>query len=133
MMSEVPRVNISGEKNCKSTFKWFERVKIHETAPGRRRPILRIEYANTIYHTTLHHLSINVACINIRVLVPESVQMPPPPLQEVKKQSDRNMVHNLSNVFNQAWSLYDVSQVLALLKVIAAIKPFPSRHIRLFD
>ena len=61
--------------------KWSETRKKHETADPsaaatadrrrRRRPILPVEYVNTSYHTTFHqNISINVACVQKRVLVP---------------------------------------------------------------
>ena len=56
--------------------KWSETRKKHETADpsaaaDRRQPIFRVEYVNTSYHTTFHqNISINVACIQKRALVP---------------------------------------------------------------
>ena len=59
--------------------KWSETRKKHETADPsagadrrrRRQPIFRVEYVNTSYHTTFHqNISINVACIQKRALVP---------------------------------------------------------------
>ena len=61
--------------------KWSETCKKHETADPsadaaadrrrRRRPIFPVEYVNTSYHTTFHqNISINVACMHKRVLVP---------------------------------------------------------------
>ena len=80
MYDVIPEVKIFSEKKfCKSTPNGLKRVKKHETADPsaaddrrrRRRPILRLEYVNTSYHTTFHqNISINVACVHKRALVP---------------------------------------------------------------
>ena len=81
VITEVPVVKIFSEKKIlQIDSKWSETRKKHETADPsaaaadgrrrRRRPILRLEYTNTNYHTTSHqNLSINVASIHKRVLV----------------------------------------------------------------
>ena len=81
VITEVPEVKIFSEKKiCKSTPNGLKRVKKNETADpsaaiaddcNRRLPILRVECVNTRYHTTFHqNISINVACVQKRVLVP---------------------------------------------------------------
>ena len=78
---EILGVKIFCEKKIlQIDSKWSETRKKHETADPsaaatadrrrRRRPILPVEYVNTSYHTTFHqNISINVACIQKRVLV----------------------------------------------------------------
>ena len=65
--------------------KWSETRKKHKTADpsvaaDRWQPVFRVEYVNTSYHTTFHqNISINVACIHKRPLVPWKCQNAPPP------------------------------------------------------
>ena len=82
VITEVPVVKIFSEKKfLQIDSKWSETRKKHETADPsaaavadrrrRRRPIFPVEYVNTSYHTTFHqNISINVACIHKRALVP---------------------------------------------------------------
>ena len=82
VITEVPVVKIFSEKKfLQIDSKWSETRKKHETADPsaaagadrrrRRQPIFRVEYVNTSYHTTFHqNISINVACVQKRVLVP---------------------------------------------------------------
>ena len=82
VITEVPVVKIFSEKKfLPIDSKWSETRKKHETADPsaagaadrrrRRRPIFSVEYVNTSYHTTFHqNISINVACVQKRVLVP---------------------------------------------------------------
>ena len=80
VITEVPVVKIFSEKKIlQIDSKWSETRKKHETADPsaaadrrrRRRPIFPVEYVNTSYHTTFHqNISINVACVQKRVLVP---------------------------------------------------------------
>ena len=82
VITEVPVVKIFSEKKIlQIDSKWSETRKKHETADPsaaatadrrrRRRPISPVEYVNTSYHTTFHqNISINVACVQKRVLVP---------------------------------------------------------------
>ena len=91
VITEVPVVKIFSEKkNLQIDSKWSETRKKHETADPsaaatadrrrRRRPILPVEYVNTSYHTTFHqNISINVACIHRKALVPLKCQNAPPP------------------------------------------------------
>ena len=82
VIKEVPVVKIFSENFfLPIDSKWSETRKKHETADPfaaagadrrrRRQPIFRVEYVNTSYHTTFHqNISINVACIQKRALVP---------------------------------------------------------------
>ena len=78
VITEVPVVKIFSEKKIlQIDSKWSETRKKHETADpsasgaADRRPISSVEYVNTSYHTTFHqNISINVACVHKRVLVP---------------------------------------------------------------
>ena len=81
VITEVPVGKIFSEKKIlQIDSKWSETRKKHKTADPsaaavadrrrRRRPIFSVEYVNTSYHTTFHqNVSINVACIQKRVLV----------------------------------------------------------------
>ena len=83
VITEVPVVKFFSENFffLPINSKWSETRKKHKTADPsaaatadrrrRRRPILPVEYVNTSYHTTFHqNISINVACVQKRVLVP---------------------------------------------------------------
>ena len=82
VITEVPVVKFFSENFfLPIDSKWSETRKKHETADPsaaagadrrrRRQPIFRVEYVNTSYHTTFHqNISINVACIQKRALVP---------------------------------------------------------------
>ena len=78
VITEVPLGKIFNEKKIlQIDSKWSEtRKKTQNRRPvrrhcrRRRRPISPVEYINTSYHITFHqNVSINVACIQKRVLV----------------------------------------------------------------
>ena len=84
----------SVKKKLQIDSKWSETRKKHKTADPSvatdedhrlsRRPISSVEYVNTSYHTTFHqNISINVACIHKRALVPWKCQNGPPPLVKI--------------------------------------------------
>ena len=79
---KIRTTRLSLKRKClQPGSKWSETRKKHETADPsaaavadrrrRRRPISSVEYVNTSYHTTFHqNISINVACMHKRALVP---------------------------------------------------------------